>query len=71
LHKEEKEADPWSTNFMVTTLAFLVLTCGLVASVVFAGVSLNSRLMGKWRVVELFGADISKTSPPFTLELVW
>jgi len=35
--------------------------------VVFLGVPLSSRLLGQWRVVQVFGNDPTRSFPPFTI----
>jgi heat shock protein HslJ len=52
-----------------TTLPGLILTYALMGSVVFTGVSLSKKLVGRWRVVMVYNADISHTFPPMTIEL--
>lgn len=54
---------------IATTIATLVLTYAVFGSVVFPGISLSSRLLGRWRVVQVFGSDLSRTFPPLTIEL--
>ncbi|MBX2973872.1 MAG: META domain-containing protein [Flavobacteriales bacterium] len=44
-----------------------LLACGVSASVVFLGVPLSSRLLGQWRVVQVFGNDLTRSFPPFTV----
>ncbi len=51
------------------TFPTLVLTYALMGSVVFTGVSLSRKLLGNWRVVSVFGNDISRVFPPLTIEL--
>lgn len=50
-----------------TTLFALVLTYVVLGSVVFMGVPLSSRLLGQWRVVQVFGSDVSRGLPPLTI----
>lgn len=54
---------------IATTIATLVLTYAVLGSVVFPGLSLSSRLLGRWRVVKVFGSDLSGNLPPLTIEL--
>ena len=54
---------------LATTLPSLVIAYALLGSVVFTGVTLSGKLMGRWRVVKLFDADISSTYPPLTIDL--
>lgn len=51
------------------TLSTLVLTYAVMGSVVFPGLSLSSKLLGRWRVVKVFGSDLSRALPPLTIEL--
>ena len=53
----------------VITLSSLIVTYALLGSVVFTGVSLSSKLLGRWRVVKVFEADISRVFPPMTIDL--
>ncbi|MCB0770709.1 MAG: META domain-containing protein [Flavobacteriales bacterium] len=52
-----------------TTLPGLVLTYALMGSVVFTGVSLSRKLVGRWRVVKVYDADLRSSFPPMTIEL--
>jgi heat shock protein HslJ len=54
---------------IATTIPTLVLTYAVLGSVVFSGISLSSKLLGRWRVVKVFGSDLSRTFPPLTIEL--
>lgn len=54
---------------LATTIPTLVLTYAVLGSVVFPGISLSSKLLGRWRVVKVFGNDLSRTFPPLTIEL--
>ncbi|MBL7951854.1 MAG: META domain-containing protein [Flavobacteriales bacterium] len=54
---------------LATTISTLILTYAVLGSVVFPGISLSSRLLGRWRVVQVFGSDLSRTLPPLTIEL--
>ena len=40
----------------------------MMGSVVFTGVSLSKKLMGRWLVVMVYNDDIGRTLPPFTVE---
>jgi len=53
---------------IATTIATLVLTYAVLGSVVYPGLSLSSRLLGRWRVVQVFGSDLSR-SLPLVIEL--
>ena len=39
------------------TVPTLVLSYVMLGSVVFTGISLSSKLMGRWRVVKVFGGQ--------------
>lgn len=54
---------------LTITMCTLAVTWVVMGSVVFTGVSLSSRLLGRWRVVQVFGSELSSTLPPFTVEL--
>jgi heat shock protein HslJ len=54
----------------IATIALpLVLTYSVMGSVVYTGMSLGNRLLGRWRVMKVFGNDISRGFPPLTIEL--
>ncbi len=53
---------------IATTIATLVFTYAVLGSVVYPGLSLSSRLLGRWRVVQVFGSDLSR-SLPLVIEL--
>lgn len=42
---------------LAATVPPLVLSYVMLGSVVFTGISLNSKLIGRWRVVKVFGSD--------------
>ncbi len=52
---------------LATTSATLTLTYVVLGSIVFMGVPLSSRLLGQWRVVEVFGSDLSQALSPLTI----
>lgn len=49
------------------TISTLVLGYAVLGSVVFLGVPLSSRLLGQWRVVQVFGSDLGRAMPPLTI----
>lgn len=51
------------------TVPTLVLSYVMLGSVVFTGISLSSKLMGRWRVVKVFGSDLPTAFPPMTIDL--
>ena len=54
---------------LAATIPALVLSCVMLGSVVFTGISLSSKLMGRWRVVKVFGSELSSVFPPMTIDL--
>ncbi|MCB0766177.1 MAG: META domain-containing protein [Flavobacteriales bacterium] len=52
----------FATLFPTVFMAYAVW-----GSVVFLGVPLSSRLLGQWRVVEVFGQDLSRTDQALTI----
>lgn len=54
---------------LIFTLSGTMLAVALMGSVVFTGLSLSRKLMGHWRVVMVYDADVSLAFPPFTIEL--
>ncbi|HRH68733.1 MAG: META domain-containing protein [Flavobacteriales bacterium] len=54
---------------LAATVPTLVLSYAMLGSVVFTGISLSSKLMGRWRVVKVFGSDVPTVFPPMTIEL--
>lgn len=54
---------------LAATVPTLVLSYAMFGSVVFTGISLSSKLMGRWRVVKVFGIELPTTFPPMTIDL--
>ncbi len=52
---------------ITTTLACVLLGCTVFGSVVFLGVPLSSRLLGQWRVVQVFGDKLDPGASPLTI----
>lgn len=50
-----------------TTFTVLVLSYAVLGSVVFLGVPLSSRLLGQWRVVQVFGAEVNQSEHQLTI----
>lgn len=52
---------------ITATLASLLIVCTAFGSVVFLGVPLSSRLLGQWRVVQVFGDNLDPGASPLTI----
>lgn len=52
---------------LTTTLLSAVCACSLFGSVVFLGIPLSSRLLGQWRVVQVFGDKLDPGGSPLTI----
>jgi len=51
-------------RYLIMTLLCWSLTEAAFSSVVFLGVPLSNRLLGQWRVVQVYGKDLSQVQAP-------